>query len=114
MKTKVLVSALATVAMLIGGTSSAIAKEFRGHDMGGKKPRVENRFDKHSARSGHFDKRFVTHRSHRPGVGARFIDRPIFGRFVTIDRDRFWLADGVLYRVVRSGNSTIYIVVGYI
>ena len=108
MKTKVLISALATVAMLMGGTSSAAAQGVRRHDMGGKMMhRTERHFDNR-----HFGKKAVI--THRPMMGARFVNRPVFGRFITVDRERLLLADGVLYRVVRTGNSIIYIVVGYI
>lgn len=111
MKTRLLITAFATVAMLMGGTSSAAAQGFRGHDRGGKMHRMENRFDKHRSGPSHFDNRFVTH---RPSMGARFMHRPSLGRFVTIDRERLLLADGVLYREVRTPNGFVYIVVGYI
>ena len=113
MKTKVLISALATVAMLMGGTSSAAAQGVRRHDMGGKMMhRTERHIDNRGMDRRHIGKGAVI--AHRPMMGARFVNRPAFGRFITVDRERLLLADGVLYRVVRTGNSIIYIVVGYI
>ena len=51
---------------------------------------------------------------HRPMTGASFINYPAVGRYVTINRERLWLSDGVLYKVIRSRNTITYIVVGYI
>ena len=47
-------------------------------------------------------------------MGSRFIHRPAYGRFITHNRERLLLADGVLYREVRTPNGFVYIVVGYI
>lgn len=117
MKTKVLVSALATVAMLIGGTSTATAQGVRRHDMRGTRHHMERRFDNR-----HFDHRCPGPRHidyrlgpvHRPIMGARFFKRPGYGRFITHNRERLLLANGVLYREVRTPNGFVYIVVGYI
>lgn len=105
MKAKVIFAAIAAVAMLMPGT--AVAQRGQRHDMGRKMHRMERRFDDR-----HHGSRVLV--AHRPSIGARIAHRPAIGRFITLNRERLWLADGVLYRVVRSGNSIIYIVVGYI
>jgi len=116
MKTKLLISALASVAMLIGGTSTATAQRVHRSDRGGYKHNIERRFDnRHFDRNHgprHFDKRFG--RVHRPIMGTRFINRPAYGRFITHNRERLLLADGVLYKMIRTRNGLVYVVVGYL
>ena len=93
MKTKLLITAFAAAAMLMGGTSTATAQGVRHRDMGGIKHKMERRFDnrhfdhRHPGPR-HFDQRFAM--AHRPAMG------------------------GVLYREVRTPNGFVYIVVGYI
>ena len=106
MKAKVLITAFATVALLMSGTTAA-AKGVGHNDMRGKMHRTERHFDNR-----HIGPRAVV--AHRPIMGARFVNRPIKGRFVTVNRERLWLADGVFYKVVRTGNRIVYIVVGYL
>ena len=45
MKTKLLITAFAAAAMLMGGTSTATAQGVRHRDMGGIKHKMERRFD---------------------------------------------------------------------
>ena len=102
--------------MLMSGTSVATAQGVRRHDMGGKMQRMERRFDNR-----HFDKRHPGPRHidqrfrpvYRPSMEARYVHRPV-GRFITHNRERLLLADGVLYREVRTPHGFVYIVVGYI
>lgn len=111
MKAKVLITAFATVALLMSGTTAA-AKVVGHNDMRGKMHRTERHFDNRHFDDRHFGSRGVV--AHRPIMGARFVNRPIKGRFVTVNRERLWLADGVFYKVVRTGNRIVYIVVGYL
>lgn len=116
MKTKLLITACAAVAMLMSGTSVATAQGVRRHDMGGNRHHMERRidnrhFDRHPGPR-HFDKK-IRH-AHRPIMGSRFIHRPAYGRFIIHNRERLLLADGVLYREVRTPHGFVYIVVGYI
>ena len=117
MKTKLLITACAAAAMLMSGTSAATAQGVRRHDMGGKMQRMERRFDNRHfdhrlPGPRHFDKRF--RHAYRPIMGSRFIHRPAYGRFITHNRERLLLADGVLYREVRTPSGLAYIVVGYL
>lgn len=122
MKTKLLISAFAVAAMLMGGTSSATAQGIRHRDMGGSKQHMERKFDNRRPGPIHIDKRHIDSRhfkskliaSHRPAMGARFVKRPGVGRFITHKGERLLLANGVLYREVRTPNGFVYIVVGYI
>ena len=109
MKAKVLVSVLAVAAMLMSGVT-AEAKTVRGHDSRGGMHRMEHRIDNrlHSQR---------VVMAPRPKIGARI--RPLAlrsseGHFVKINGERLWLADGILYRVVRTGHTITYIVVGHL
>ena len=100
MKTKLLITACAAAAMLMSGTSVATAQGVRHRDIGSHRHHVERRIDNR-----HFDR--------HPGP-RRFIHRPAYGRFITHNRERLLLADGVLYREVRTPHGFVYIVVGYI
>ena len=103
MKARVIIAAVATLAMLMPCAASAQRNQ---RHSGGKMTRIERTFDnRHMGKKAIFAK--------RPNMGARFMKRPAFGQFVNMNRERLWLADGVLYRVIRSGNTLIYIVVGY-
>ena len=112
MKTKLLITALAAVAMLMSGTSTATAQGVRRHDMRGPKHHMERRFDKRHPVPHHIDQRFRP--VYRPSMGARYVHRPAYGRFITHNRERLLLADGVLYREVRTPHGFVYIVVGYL
>ena len=116
MKTKLLITACAAAAMLMSGTSVATAQGVRRHDMGGTRHHIERHFDnrhfdKRHPGPRHFDQRFRP--AYRPSMGARYVHRPV-GRFITHNRERLLLADGVLYREVRTPHGFVYIVVGYI
>ena len=117
MRTKLLITAFAAAAMLMSGTSAATAQGVRRHDMGDNRHHMERRvekrhFDHRHPGPSHFDKRF--RHAHRPIMGSRFIHRPAYGRFIIHNRERLLLADGVLYREVRTPNGFVYIVVGYL
>ena len=117
MRTKLLITAFAAAAMLMSGTSAATAQGVRRHDMGGNRQHMERRidnrhFDHRHPGPSHFGKKMGP--AHRPVIGARFNHRPAFGRFITHNRERLLLVDGVLYREVRTVNGIAYIVVGYI
>ena len=88
--------------------SNAVARDNKvRHNDGNRKHRVEMRMaDNHRP--------VIAHRvAHRPGIGVRFDRRPVHGRFVNINRERLWLADGILYRVMRTPHGPVYVVVGY-
>ncbi len=108
MKTKVIISAIAALAMLMPGIAEA-RNSNRPADSG--KHRTEFRMaDKRHGKDlkpmGHFDRRHA--------MGARFDRRPVHGRFVYINRERLWLADGVLYRVIPARHGNVYVVIGFI
>jgi hypothetical protein len=107
MKTNFILSAFAALALLIP-CNAAARDHRRPGDMG--KHRTEMRLAHHRP-APHM--RHMTRVAHRPGMGARFDRRPVHGRFVTMNRERLWLADGVLYRLVRTPHRTVYVVVGY-
>jgi len=96
MKTKILLSAIATIALLMPSTAMASNHKHR-HDVKSKH-RIENRM----------------HRDHRPVVGKRFYHRPANGKFIIIDRERLWTANGVLYRMISTRTGTVYVVAGYL
>lgn len=106
MKAKVLLAAVAMMAMLM--PSNAVARDNKvRHSEGNRKHRVEMRMaDNHRPVIAH-------QRAHRPGIGVRFDRRPVHGRFVNMNRERLWLADGILYRVMRTPHGVAYVVVGY-
>ena len=106
MKTKVLLSVIATIALLMPSTAMA----------GTHKPRHEA---KPKARIEH--KMHVAHRpavgmhfSHRPVIGTRFTHRPVNGKFVIVKHERLWAVDGVLYRMIPTRHGYVYVVVGYL
>lgn len=107
MKTNFILSAIAALALLIPG--NAAARDNRHHGNMGKH-RTEMRLA-HNRPAPHM--RHMKHVAHRPSMGARFNHRPVHGRFITMNRERLWLADGVLYRQVRTPHRTVYVVVGY-
>lgn len=108
MKTKVIISAIAAMAMMMPGIAEA-RNNHRPVDMG--KHRTEVRLAHNHRSVAH---RPVAHLSHRPAMGTRFDRRPVHGRFVKVDRERLWLANGVLYRVLPARHGHVYVVVGYI
>ena len=54
------------------------------------------------------------HIAHRPEVGKRFTHRPAGGKFIIINRERLWTANGVLYRMIPTRTGIVYVVAGYI
>ncbi len=52
--------------------------------------------------------------SHRPAIGTRFSHRPVNGKFIIVNRERLWTADGVLYRMIATRTGTTFVVVGYL
>lgn len=118
MKTKIIITAIAALAMLM-----PLSMEARSTHRGATGQRVGHRTEMqhrqgHATNVGH--RHQVVHRHganahmrHRPAMGARFHHRPAYGRFVMMNHERLWLAGGVLYRVVSNGYNTVYIVVGY-
>lgn len=48
---------------------------------------------------------------HCPKVGAVVITRPAHGRYYFDGNRRYWLADNVLYDIVKKGTSVAYVVV---
>ena len=89
------------MAMLMPGNAAARDNKARpsGRD---RKPRTEMRLAHN---------RPVV--AHRPSMGARFDRRPVHGRFININRERLWLADGILYRAMNTPRGIVYVVVGY-
>ena len=101
MKTNVLITALAAMAMMVPGTAMARqndrqAQQHRNH-------RIEHRTMHHA--------QVPMHR--HPTMGTRVTHRPLNGRHVMVNRERLWLADGVLYRLITTRQGSYYIVVGY-
>ncbi|MBR5726648.1 MAG: hypothetical protein IKX56_07945 [Muribaculaceae bacterium] len=96
MKTKVLLSAIATIALLM--PSTAMASNHRNRHEAKPKPRIEHRM----------------HVAHRPAIGTRFSHRPVNGKFIIVNRERLWTADGVLYRMIPTRTGNVFVVVGYL
>ena len=92
--------------MLVPSTAAARDSKHR-NDAGKRNHHTEFRMDKHQ--NGR-----MSYMGHRHNVGTRFTHRPIHGRFVNINRERLWLADGILYREMRTPHGIVYIVVGYL
>ena len=96
MKTKILLSAIAAIALLVPSTATASNHKHR-HEAK-PKPRIERRM----------------HVAHRPAIGTRFSHRPVKGTFIIINRERLWTANGVLYRMIPTRTGTVYVVTGYL
>ena len=96
MKTKVILSAFAAIALLM--PSTAMASNHKHRHEAKPKPRIEHKM----------------HVAHRPAVGTRFSHRPVKGKFIIVNRERMWTADGVLYRMIQTRTGTIFIVAGYL
>ena len=96
MKTKVLLSAIATIALLM--PSTAMASNHKHRHVAKPKARIEHRM----------------HIAHRPAVSTRFSHRPAKGKFIIVNRERLWTVDGVLYRMVPTRRGTVYVVVGFL
>ena len=97
MKTNILLSAIATIALLL--PSTAMASNHNKHRHEAKpKARIEHRM----------------HVAHRPAIGARFSHRPVSGKFIIVNRERLWTADGVLYRMISTRTGNVFVVVGYL
>ena len=96
MKTKALLTAIATIALLM--PSTAMASNHKHRHEAKPKARIEHRM----------------HTAHRPAVGTRFAHRPAHGKFIIINRERLWTADGVLYRMISTRNGKVFVVAGYL
>lgn len=96
MKTKVLMSVIATIALLM--PSTAMAKNHKHRHEARPKARIEHRM----------------HVAPRPAVGMRFSNRPVNGKYIIVNRELLWLADGVLYRMISTRTRTVYVVAGYL
>ena len=96
MKTKALLTAIATIALLMPSTAMASNHKIR-HEVKPKQ-RIERRM----------------HVAHRPAIGTRFSHRPVNGKFIIVNRERLWLADGVLYRMISTRIGTVFVVAGYL
>ena len=96
MKTKVLLSAIATIALLM--PSTAMASNHKHRHEAKPKARIEYRM----------------HVAHRPAVGKRFSHRPVNGKFIIVNHERLWTVDGVLYRMIKTRTGTVFVVVGYL
>lgn len=105
MKTKVIITSLAVMAMLM--PAGAMARDSKSRPMNIPRHRTELRMVA-NRRPG-----MATRVAHRPSIGARFERRPVHGRFININRERLWLADGILYRVMPTPHGVVYVVVGY-
>lgn len=107
MKAKVLMSVIATIALLM--PSTAMAANHKHRHEAKPKPRIEHRM--HVAHHPAVGKRFS---HHRPTVGTRFAHRPVHGKFIMVNRERMWVADGVIYRMIPKRTGTVYIVAGFL
>lgn len=96
MKTKVILSVFAAIALLM--PSTAMASNHKHRHEAKPKARIEHRM----------------HVAHRPAVGTRFSHRPVNGKFIIVNRERLWTADGVLYRMIQTRTGTIFVVAGYL
>ena len=89
-------SAIATIALLM--PSTAMASNHKHRHEAKPKARIEHRM----------------HIAHRPAVGTRFSHRPAKGKFIIVNRERLWTANGVLYRMVPTRKGTVFVVVGFL
>ena len=96
MKAKVLMSVIATIALLM--PSTAMASNHKHRHEAKPKARIEHKM----------------HVAHRPAIGTRFSHRPVNGKFIIVKRERLWTADGVLYRMISTRKGTVYVVAGYL
>ena len=96
MKTKALMTVIATIALLMPGT--ALASNHKKHHEVKPKHRIEHKM----------------HVAHRPVIGTRFSHRPVNGKFIIVNRERMWTADGVLYRMIVTRTGTVFVVAGYL
>lgn len=96
MKTKALLTAIATIALLMPSTAMASNHKIR-HEVK-RKHRIERKM----------------HVAHRPAIGTRFSHRPVNGKFIIVNRERLWTANGVLYRMIATRTGTTFVVVGYL
>jgi hypothetical protein len=96
MKTKILLSAIATIALLM--PSTAMASNHKHRHEARPKARIEHRM----------------HVAHRPAIGTRFSHRPAKGKLIIVNRERIWTANGVLYRMIPTRRGTVYVVAGYL
>ena len=96
MKTKILLSAIATIALLM--PSTAMASNHKHRHEAKPKARIEHKM----------------HVAHRPAIGTRFSHRPVNGKFIIVNRERLWTADGVLYRMISTRHGVVYVVKGYL
>ena len=96
MKAKVLMSVIATIALLM--PSTAMASNHKHRHEAKPKARIEHKM----------------HVAHRPAVGTRFSHRPDNGKFIIVKRERLLTADGVLYRMISTRKGTVYVVAGYL
>ena len=107
MKKNLIFSAIAVIALLIPSNATAAKHNVRHEHKA--KARTEMRLAHgKTAKVTH-----VKHMAHRPIMGARFDRRPVNGRFITLNRNRLWLADGILYRLITTPTGIVYVVVGY-
>ena len=96
MKTKALMTAIATIALLMPGTAMA-SNHKKIHEVK-PKHRIEHKM----------------HVAHRPEIGKRFNHRPANGKFIIVNRERMWTANGVLYRMISTRTGTVFVVAGYL
>ena len=89
-------SVIATIALLVPSTAMASNNKHR-HEVR-PKARIEHKM----------------HIAHRPAIGTRLSHRPLHGKFIIVNRERLWTADGVLYRMIATRNGTVYVVAGYL
>ena len=87
-------SVIATIALLM--PSTAMASNHKNRHEARPKARIEHRM----------------HVAHRPAVGMRFSHRPVNGKFIIVNRERLWVADGVLYRMISTRTGTVFVVAG--
>ena len=119
MKTNILITALAAVALLVPGTAQARQQFKTGRVQ--QQHRIEHRMAgrahqgvAHVSRHGMVPVRHMATAVHRHAIGTRFFHRPLHGRYVNWNRERVWLADGIIYRLVNlPGRGVAYVVVGY-
>ena len=90
-------TAIATIALLMPGTAMA-SNHKKNHEVKPKHHRIERRM----------------HVAHRPEIGKRFHHRPANGKFIIVNRERMWVADGVLYRMISTRTGTVFVVAGYL
>ena len=90
----------------IHATDKSYKKPDKSHDKGYKAtPDKKNHESK--------DFKGTKHHTKRPAIGEKYTFRPSNGRYIYKNRTRYWEANGVIYKILKTRKGIIYQVVAY-